>query len=865
MLLAEANQWPEDAVAYFGDGDECHMAFHFPVMPRLYMALHMEDRFPIVDILQQTPAIPENSQWAIFLRNHDELTLEMVTDEDRDYMYRVYAQDQHARINLGIRRRLAPLLNHNRRRIEIMNSLLFSLPGTPVVYYGDEIGMGDNIYLGDRNGVRTPMQWSPDRNAGFSSGNPQQLYLPVIIDPEYHFESVNVESQQKNPHSLLWWMKRIFAMRKRFRAFSRGSIEFLSPENRKVLVFLRRWQDERILVVVNLSRFVQALELDLSPFRGLVPVEVFGRSALPPIGERPYFLTLGPHTFYWFTLEPERAVREPVAAGERAIPELSVGGGWMSALHDKGAEKLARILPAYLRERRWFASKARQILSAGILDTIELEFDGSTAAVTLVRVNYSEGDPDVYPLPLPFAGGEEGARVLRRQPGAVVARLRLSEGATTEGLLYDAAYNPAFGAALLDVIARRRRRNGEDGVIQGSRSRQFRSIRGPREERFEPQLLGSEQSNTSLCYGERMILKMFRRLDAGANPELEVGRFLTEQRFPAVPALAGAIEYVSGRSEPLTLAVLQAFVPNEGDAWGYTLDALHHYFDRVLARPVECRRTPPPKSKLLDLLEAPIPAVAEETIGGYLAFARLLGQRTAELHVALSSRPDDPAFAPEAISAMYRRSLYQYARSHCQRVLTLLRGRLDTLSGPVRDEALALLKASPQLNQRLHSVVDTKVDGMRIRCHGDYHLGQVMSTGKDFVIIDFEGEPARPISERRLKRSPLRDVAGMLRSFHYAASAALMDRRVRPEDVLVLRPCVDHWYLWVGATFVKAYMSIVQPRGLLPRGRAGLEALLDLCLLEKALYELAYELNHRPDWVGIPLRGIAALLEDTAQ
>src|SRR5213083_1238633 len=303
MLLAEANQWPEDAVAYFGKGDESHMNFHFPLMPRMFMALQMEDRFPIIDILDQTPAVPDGCQWAMFLRNHDELTLEMVTDEERDYMYRVYATDPHARINLGIRRRLAPLLGNNRRKIELINSLLFSLPGTPIIYYGDEIGMGDNFYLGDRNGVRTPMQWSPDRNAGFSKANSQRLYFPVIIDPEYHYEAVNVEVQHSNPQSLLWWMKRTLSLRKQHKAFGRGSLEFLYPDNNKILAFLRTYADERILVVANLSRFPQHAELSLSALRGLHPVEMSGRSAFPPIADGPYPISLGPHGLFWFALE----------------------------------------------------------------------------------------------------------------------------------------------------------------------------------------------------------------------------------------------------------------------------------------------------------------------------------------------------------------------------------------------------------------------------------------------------------------------------------------------------------------------------------------------------------------------------------
>src|SRR5260370_26447295 len=364
------------------------MAFHFPVMPGLFMAIRMEDRFPIIDILQQTPPIPETSQWALFLRNHDELTLEMVTDEDRDYMYRVYAQDPQARINLGIRRRLASLLENHRGKIELMNGLLFSLPGTPVLYYGDEIGMGDNIYLGDRNGVRTPMQWNVDRNAGFSRANPQRLYLPVIIDPAYHFEAVNVEVQQNNPYSLLWWMKHLLALRKRFRAFSRGSIEFLYPQNRKVLAFLRRDSphpqplppeakergrgegEECILIVANLSRFIQGVELDLSPFKGMRPVEMLGRTKFPPIAERPYFLTLGSYAFYWFILEPQPVSTQPAPSGEEQLATLDVSERWENVFRGTAREALNELLPAYLQHRPWFRGKDRHTEATMHLETI---------------------------------------------------------------------------------------------------------------------------------------------------------------------------------------------------------------------------------------------------------------------------------------------------------------------------------------------------------------------------------------------------------------------------------------------------------------------------------------------------------------
>jgi maltose alpha-D-glucosyltransferase/alpha-amylase len=302
MLLAEANQWPADVRPYFGDGDECQMAFHFPLMPRIYMALRKEVRTPIVEILAQTPDIPPSCQWGLFLRNHDELTLEMVTDEERDYMYAEYAREPRMRVNIGIRRRLAPLLDNSRRRQELLHSLLFSMPGTPILYYGDEIGMGDNIYLGDRNSVRTPMQWNADRNAGFSRANPQALYLPLITDPVYHWQAVNVEAQRSVPSSLLNWMRRLIAIRKRYPVFGRGSIEFLQPGNLAILAYVRSFQDQTVLVVNNLSRFVQPAELDLSRYSGCVPIELFGETVFPRIGPSPYFLSLGPHTFYWFRL-----------------------------------------------------------------------------------------------------------------------------------------------------------------------------------------------------------------------------------------------------------------------------------------------------------------------------------------------------------------------------------------------------------------------------------------------------------------------------------------------------------------------------------------------------------------------------------
>ncbi len=862
MLLAEANQWPEDAVPYFGDGDECHMAFHFPVMPRLFMAVHMEDRFPIIDILTQTPSIPETSQWALFLRNHDELTLEMVTDEDRDYMYRVYASDPRARINLGIRRRLAPLLGSNRRKFELLNSLLFSLPGTPVIYYGDEIGMGDNIYLGDRNGVRTPMQWSADRNAGFSRANPQRLYLPIIIDPEHHYEAINVEAQQQNLGSSLWWMKRLIRLRKRFQSFGQGSIEFLYPENRKVLVFIRRLGDELILVVANLSRFVSYAELDLSTYRGMTPVELFGQTAFPPIGELPYFVTLGPHAFYWFKLEASPAAEPGWVPRESDLARLVVmTGTWDAVLEDHARGALERILPRYVAGRRWFGGKARQIRSLRISDRIPLPVEASETHLVILEIEYAEGGPETYLLPLAYAAGEAAHHLRQAHPGALVAELRV-EGTDSEGLLYDALVDGRFAAWLLDAIERRRHFRGTAGEFVALPSKTFRAVRGDGATALEPSPMRREQSNTSILYGDRLILKVFRRIQDGVNPDVEVGRFLTERAgFQNVPALAGAIEYRRPKREPASLAILQGLVPNEGDAWTYTLDALVDYFDHAATRtPADL---PLPSGHIVDRLAAAIPAGVQDALAPHLASAQLLGRRTGELHVALASDPKDPVFAPEPFTPLYRRSLYQSARSLAEKAFALLAKRLRTLPDALRGAADEVLGLQGQIHGQLRVILERNVAAKRIRCHGDYHLGQVLYTGKDFVIIDFEGEPARSISERRLKRSPLSDVAGMLRSFDYAATFSLRREELRPEDVPGLEPWARLWKRWVCLAYLQAYHGVAVDAGFLPRATDDVKALLDFHLIEKALYELGYELQNRPDWVDVPVRGILELVRPT--
>ncbi len=825
MLLAEANQWPEEAVTYFGSGrgDECNMAFHFPLMPRLFMSVQMEDRFPIVDILAQTPAIPETAQWALFLRNHDELTLEMVTDEERDYMWRVYSSDPTARINLGIRRRLAPLMNNNRRRIELMNGLLLSMPGTPVIYYGDEIGMGDNIYLGDRNGVRTPMQWSADRNAGFSTTNRQRLYLPVIVDPEYHYEAVNVETQAANPQSLLNWMRRLIALRRRYAAFGRGSIEFLHPENRKVLAFTRCLGNQQLLVVANLSRFTQWVNLDLSQFEGMQPVELFGRTEFPPITRQAYGLTLGPHSFYWFAIEPVRAQTPAEVRGQEPdVPELRLRAGLTGLLRGEDLARLQELLPNYIAEQRWFGSKSRRITGARVVDSVAVPHGLGTTHVAVAEVSYREGDPDRYFLPLAVASGELAERVVSRAPWALVARLSEPRGA----VLIDALADPGFAQALLDAISRRRRFRGVAGDLVALPAPILRGLRGEHGD-LAPELSGGEQSNNSVVFGERLILKVYRRLEEGINPDVEIGRFLTERTaFRNIAPVAGTMLHRRHAGGVAVVGMLQQYIPHQGDAWKYVQQLL----DQHIANPSS-------------------PELAQR----FVSEARLLGRRTGELHMALASDPEDPAFKPEPTTMLDVRSTYQSVRSLSAQTFQQLRVAAAGMPAREAGEAQRLLEMEGALLGRVRGMLQRPLTARRIRVHGDLHLGQVLWTGNDFIIIDFEGEPARPLNERRMKRWALKDVAGMLRSFDYAAAAAALGESPQAEAAAWA------WAASVSDAYLQGYMEVAAAAPFMPTTPEETTLILDAMLIEKALYELRYELNSRPEWAGIPLRGLLGL------
>ncbi len=868
MFLAEANQWPEDAVAYFGDGDECHMCFHFPVMPRLFMALHQEDRFPIIDILAQTPAIPDSSQWCMFLRNHDELTLEMVTDEERDYMYRAYAQDRTARINLGIRHRLAPLLKNDRRRIELMNALLFSLPGTPVVYYGDEIGMGDNIYLGDRNGVRTPMQWSADRNAGFSRANPQRLFLPIIIDPEYHYEALNVEGQQNNASSLLWWMKRLIALRKRYKAFGRGTIEFIKPENPKILAFVRRYEDERILVIANLSRFVQFASLDLKEYAGAVPEELFGRTPFPTVEDQPYTITIGPHGFYWFSLtNPEPTIVDantshgaitrtelPVLHGNQPIHSHFERASW---------DELEALLPEFLL-RRGVELSGTVVSAARIADVFPITVGGFQVWFLIIKAEYHSGLPETISLPLTYLPDSELAQLIVPVEKCGFARVNVNR---EDGVLVPAMAVPGCARAVLDAVLNGTVIRQEEHELAAIPTTKAASLRDEIPTEIPISLQQSERKNTSVLFGEYAILKTFRRVEDSMNPDLEIGRFLTAQPdYNGAAEVLGHVEYRRRGSDAATLAVLHRYVPNQGTGWQHALDHLSSYFEKVAALSHEQPPIPPQSGPLIgpDESEEDTAAALPELVNGFTESARILARRTAELHLALASAPTNPAFAPEPFGKLYQRSIYQSMRNITGRLCYRLSREEERIPASAKRLAERLISFQDELLKRFRVVLDPNLGGSRIRCHGDFHLGQFLFTGKDYVIIDFEGEPSKSIAERRLKRSPVRDVAGIVRSFDYAVQSVLFGLAssrgrspglVREEDINAIAPWATAWYDRIARVYVTEYVTAMEGSNLLPHTEQGRRTLFEVLLLEKALQEADHELTHRPEWLAIPLRG----------
>ncbi len=950
FILAEANQWPADVRPYFGEGDECHMAFHFPLMPRIYMALRQEDRLPITDIMAQTPLIPESCQWGLFLRNHDELTLEMVTDDERDYMYFAYSADPRMRVNVGIRRRLAPLVDNNRRRIELLNSLLLSFPGTPILYYGDELGMGDNIYLGDRNGVRTPMQWTSDRNAGFSKCDPARLYFPVIMDPIYGYQAVNVEAQLSDQSSLLHWTRNMIALRKLFQVFGRGTLTFLNSANRKILAYLRKLDrgdgsSETVLCVANLSRFAQPVSLDLAEYAGMEPVEMLGYVPFPTITNAPYSLTLAPYSFLWLELQPACPTTEPPSpsqleaseapaeiAPDEAVSPKVLSQGWSGLLTTHCLNLMEGALPGWLQRQRWFGAKSRTIQSARVLDWVELplapaasetstsEANDSEAkaippALFFVEIAYAGNQADVYQIPLAFSTGAEADEIAASASQGVLASLTFPMG---RAVLHDATIqedvrqyllrmieqnatlalessassgveaagsrpNAAGAEAAVDIsdvskgdssASKHHLQPRESpsagnavplhGCIEAHASAAFSEFAGSRV--VASRVGSAEQSNTSIIYGKELILKLFRRLQPGENPDVEIGRFLTEvAHFPHIPPFLGEIAVMQPDGKKTTAAMLQGLVPNQGDGWQWFLGRLAEFFPAVGALPV------PLTVPTLDFAkEWEVPGEIREHAAASLEAATLLGRRTGEMHLALASATDDPAFAAEPFTAEDLAQDAHRIEAQFVSALEALKLKIATLDDPIADEAALVLSRRAELLARSRSIMNVTPSGQRIRIHGDYHLGQTLrSCGPKaengtmqggFVLLDFEGEPARPLAERRQKQSPLKDVAGMLRSFSYAAFSGLDQYLKRNPDAAGDAERLSAWSVcWqnsVSAEFLSAYRkTLAAMPALLPPPQQA-QSLLGAYVFEKALYELLYEINNRPAWLHIPLVGI---------
>ena len=829
VFLAEANQWPEDVYKYFGDGDECHMAFHFPLMPRIFMAVAKEERHPIIEILAQTPEIPESCQWAIFLRNHDELTLEMVTDRERDYMYLTYAADPRAKLNLGIRRRLAPLMEGNRSKIELMNSLLLSMPGSPIIYYGDEIGMGDNLYLGDRHGVRTPMQWSPDRNAGFSHADPQRLYLPPLMDPLYGYEAVNVEAQSRNVNSLLSWMKRLIVTRNIYKAFGRGTLKFLHPGNQKILAYLREYQGENILCVANLANSAQPVELDLSAYKGCVPVELLGRTAFPAIGELPYLLSLPSHSFYWFRLATD--VDPPIWHVDKLpreeLPILVLPEGLLSALMPKPqqgkiSDVVARktrtkfeteVLPRYLSAQHWFMQAGKTIVR------LELELGNTWKTAEskewlplLINITLDSETVQSYFLPLGLLLGKAADQQYHALSPWMLAKIRQH---ALVGMLYDALGEDAFCYFLLSSIKSGSRLPFALGEMVFSRTPKFQEL---------PETLAVihpsvEQTNTSIVYGDQVILKVYRRVQAGINPELEMGKFLTEiSPCPNTTPLVGSIDYYANNMVT-TMAVLHQYVPNRGTFGDYTRDYLKRYFKLCIDEPDRAR----------DL----------NTTMDYLAQINMLGQRTAELHQALSKETGDPAFDPEQQPLSKITTHVEQIRERLIANFDKLEQILLYLPGPLHDMCKHLLSMRVSMMNRVTYSFPENPDLYKIRIHGNYHLDQILIVHNGFIITDFEGDPNLSLELRRAKQSPLKDIASLYHSLcDHMASILHLYLLEFPEERDWLEPYSRHWINAVIDAFQSGYRMAISGCHTYPLEPMQEQRLLELFLLEKMLDEM---------------------------
>jgi len=856
VFLAEANMWPEDSASYFGDGDECHMNYHFPVMPRMFMALQQEDRYPITDIFDQTPAIPETCQWAMFLRNHDELTLEMVTDEERDFMYKVYAKDPKARINLGIRHRLAPLMDNNRNKIELMNSLLFSLPGTPVIYYGDEIGMGDNFYLGDRDGVRTPMQWSPDRNAGFSAANPHQLYLPVILDPEYNHEAVNVEMQRRNTSSLLWFMKRLINMRKHYKAFGRGDMRFVQVDNPKVLAFTRNYEDETLLIIVNLSKYAQPAELDLRTYKGYIPVEMFSKNRFPVIRDDSfYFFPMAPHSFQWFILDKAHAESDE----NKTISTLDIFDV-DEILERPGRQKLENnVLTEYLPKRKWFQGKHRTVYSMSILRHTHLPLQEHKVVLLLIEVNYESGLPEYYQLAVSLLKGQAARKITDTCPEAVIA---YTSPDGEYGVLIDAFYITEVQEYFIKSLAAGNTIKTDNGTLVFNREEELAGYVNDKTS-INAKMHGNDINNTAFTYDNTWFLKMYRKVDVAANPDVEASYHLSKtQGFPYIPSYIGTIEWKIDKGT-IVLGMMQTMIENHGDGRSYMMERLHNYIERILARDKGSLHP----ELLLGNISQPlgyedIPEEIQTLLGTRAADqARQIGLRTGELHLALSSI-NHKDFLPEPYSLHYQRSLYSSMQSLVREAYQNLHKQWDQLPELSRAEADRIRGERESILSRLKRVYEKKIDVVKIRTHGTYNLSKILLTGKDLAIHDFGGLPVRSFSERRIKRNPIRDIADMICSFYYVVYEGFFaSQQVTKEEIINLLPFAEMWAHYMSNFFMKAWLEVVKETAFVPKDIEEFDILIQTFVLERGVYYLNQELINRPDFVIVPVHLIESILE----
>lgn len=853
MLLAEANQWPEDTQLYFGEshggpnGDECHMAFHFPLMPRMYMALAQEDRFPITDILRQTPEIPANCQWAIFLRNHDELTLEMVTDRERDYLWNYYAADRRARINLGIRRRLAPLVERDRRRVELLNSMLLSMPGTPTLYYGDEIGMGDNIYLGDRDGVRTPMQWSIDRNGGFSRADPASLVLPPIMDPLYGFQSVNVESQEKDPHSLLNWNRRMLSVRKQQKAFGRGTLKMLSPANRRILAYTREYtapdgHSEIVLCVANMSSAAQAAELELSAYAGTVPVEMLGGSAFPPIGQLNYLLTLPPYGFYWFLLASENQMPSWHVEPAQSMPDFPtlVLKKRLEELLDEPLRGTMEntSLAVYIPKRRWFGAKDKPVERVHI--AYATRFGDPAHPVLLNEIEVTAGgQTERYQLPFGLLAEDDIASALPQQ----LALARVRRGRQV-GLITDAFTLETFVRAVIHGMQARTVLHSSDGDLRFEHTEQLAALGLNNES--EVRYLSAEQSNSSVVVGSALVLKLIRKVSAGVHPELEMGAYLTNAGYQHISPLLGSLVRVGKDGQPHLLMIAQGYLSNQGDAWEWTQNNLERAVRDEMAHGVSGQEQH--YNALLELAD----------------FARHLGQRLGEMHQILAQPTDNPDFAVEPTGEQDSQASGQSVAAQVEHALQRLEQRKADLDPQDQQLVSDLLANRERIGRHILELARRSVGGLRMRVHGDLHLGQVLVVKGDAYLIDFEGEPARPLQERRAKHSPFKDVSGVLRSFDYAAAMAVRNAQSvdTSEEAAQARRRVAETYLsQARQAFLEGYEAATAGIAHQWQEHEGESAALELFTLEKTAYEVIYEAENRPAWLAVPLQGLRGLLQ----